>query len=130
LNIPENPLFALRNKCPWFAAQAVTEKIPVQDTIHLGAKLRVRLLKRKRGIFMVMGNKIASCSDLEHLLRRVSKDHHLLRDGDVNQHDKMNYDAVERLCSPNIRCLLKEHVPGIEVNIVNQTKRVKYNRNL
>ena len=126
--MPENPLFALRNKWPWFAAQVVTEKIPVQDTIHLGAKLRVRLLKKEKGIFMVMGNKIASCSDLEHLLQRVSKDHHLLRDGDVNQHDKMNYDAVERLCS--IRCLLKEHVPGIEVNIVNQTKRVKYNRNL
>jgi hypothetical protein len=126
--MPENPLFALRNKWPWFAAQVVTEKIPFQDTIHLGAKLRVRLLKKEKGIFMVMGNKIASCSDLEHLLQRVSKDHHLLRDGDVNQHDKMNYDAVERLCS--IRCLLKEHVPGIEVNIVNQTKRVKYNRNL
>jgi hypothetical protein len=110
LNIPENPLFALRNKWPWFAAKVVTEKIPVQDTIHLGAKLRVHLLKRERGIFMVMGNKIASCSDLEHLLRRVSKDYHLLRDGDVNQHDKINYDAVERLCSPTfVRCLLKEH---------------------
>lgn len=65
------------------------------------------------GIFLVLGNKVASCSDLEHLLRRVSKDQHLLRDGDVNQHDKMNYDAVERLCSPNVRTFLEEHVPGI-----------------
>ena len=38
---------------------------------------------------------------------------HLLRKGDVYQQDKMNYDAVERLCSENARSLLKEHVPGI-----------------
>ena len=103
----------MSKKWTWFAAQVVTETIPVQDTIHLGAKFRVRLLKRERGIFMVLGNKVASCSDLEHLLRRVSKDLHLLRDGDINQHDKMNYDAVERLCNPNIRNLLGIHVPGI-----------------
>lgn len=103
---------ALSKKWPWFAAQVVNERIPVQDTIHLGAKLRVRLLKRERGIFLVLGNKVACCSDIEHLLRKISKDRHLLRDGDVNQHDKMNYDAVERLCSENVRSLLKEHVPG------------------
>ncbi len=102
----------LKKKWPWFAADVIEDAIPVQDTVHLGAKLRVRLLKRERGIFLALGNKIASCSDLEMLLRTVSKDQHLLKDGDLNQHDKMSYDAVERLCSPKIQELLQKHVPG------------------
>ena len=44
----------------------------------------------------------------------VSKGIHLLREDDVNLVDKMRYDAVERLTKPEIRSLLKNHVPGNE----------------
>ncbi len=107
-----NPLHTLKKKWPWFAADLIDEAIPIQDTVHIGAKLRVRLLKREKAIFLALGNKIASVSDLEMLLRAVSKDEHLLKDGDLNQHDKMNYDAVERLCNPKVQELLRKHVPG------------------
>ena len=81
-----------------------------------GAKLRTRLLKRDRGVFLTIGTKIASCSDLESLLRSgVTKDKHHLKDGDLNQRDKMNYGAVERLCNPELRELLMKNVPGKSV---------------
>lgn len=59
-----------------------------------------------------MGNKVASVTDLETLLGCVSKDVHQLKDSNINQSDKMNYGAVERLCSPHIQQLLIDHVPG------------------
>lgn len=78
--------------------------------LFLGAKLRVRLLKFTK--FLALGNRICSCSDLIDLLIKVSKDKHLLRPDDLNYKDKMNYDAVERLCKPHIRALLAKYVPG------------------
>ena len=41
------------------------------------------------------------------------KDKHKLREGDLNLNDKMNYRAVERLCSPHVAKLLSTFVPGI-----------------
>jgi|688.fasta_scaffold562984_1 hypothetical protein len=51
---------------------------------------------------MAIGEKIASCSFVEALLNLVMKDKHKLREGDLNLNDKMNYGAVERLCSPHV----------------------------
>ena len=79
--------------------------------IHIGAKLRTRFLKRTK--FMVIGEKIASCSFVEDLLNLVTKDKHKLREGDLNLNDKMNYGAVERLCSPHVAKLLSTYVAGI-----------------
>ena len=108
----DDPLLSLKRKWKWFVADAIEDTIPVQDTIHEGAKLRVRLLKRERFKFLPLGNTIASCTHLEELLGKVSKDKHLLKSGDLNLSDKMNYDAVERLCNPNVAELLERHVPS------------------
>ena len=105
-------MLSLKRKWKWFVADAIEDTIPVQDTIHEGAKLRVRLLKRERFKFLPLGNTIASCTHLEELLGKVSKDKHLLKSGDLNLSDKMNYDAVERLCNPNVAELLERHVPS------------------
>jgi len=103
----------LRLKWDWFFADCdIRTFVPFQDCIHIAAKLRARLLKRDRAIFLVLGEKVASVSDLESLRRTVTKDKHLLRECDLNPKDKMNYDAVERFCDPEVSNLLRKHVPG------------------
>lgn len=88
----------------------ISHRIPIQDIIHEGAKLRTRLLKRQK--WLVIGEKVASPTFFDVLLQTVGKDAHLLKEGDLNLHDKMNYGAVERLCRPNLRLLLADKVPG------------------
>ena len=70
-------------------------------------------MKRDRAFFLVLGDKVASCSDLEALLSIVDKNEHLLKSGDLNEKDKMNYDAVGRLCNPVLSTLLLRNVPGL-----------------
>ena len=84
--------------------------ITVQDIVHIGAKLRTRLLKTTK--VLPFGNFIASCADLEYLCSMVTKDVHLMREKDLSLADKMNYPAVERLCRPHIITLLQSYVPG------------------
>ena len=109
-----------RHLWPWYAGNFVSSLIPIQDTIHEGVKLRTRLLKREK--YLVLGQKIASPTDLETLVRRVGKDLHLLREEDLNLRDKMKYDAVVRLCQPHLIDLLRRHVPG---NIFSRTNLFK-----
>jgi hypothetical protein len=101
----------LRSRWIWFNAVSVKDAIPVQDALHMGAKLRTRLLKREQ--FLVTGDKIASCTHLETMRSSVWKSSHLLRDADLNLQNKMNYGAVERLCKPHINSLLLKTVAGI-----------------
>lgn len=44
------------------------------------------------------------------LMKTVSKEIHGLRISDLNLEDKMNYDAVVRLCNPKVQVLLKNHI--------------------
>ena len=101
----------LVNQWPWFHGLKLNAVIPIQDPVHVGTKLRTRFLKREK--FLPFGNKIASPSDIESLIKIVSKDKHHLRLSDLNLQDKMNFDAVQRLCSAGIRQLLKRHIIGI-----------------
>lgn len=82
----------------------------MQDSVHLKAKLRVRFLKVEKPL--VFGNYLASMTDFLNLMATVSKDQHLIREGDLNLQDKMNYDGGARLSSPHLEDLLREHVPG------------------
>ena len=101
------------NTCPWFVATIDSDSpIPVQDTVHEGAKMRTRLLKDDKP--MPFGNFIACRENLETLCGLVTKDKHLLQERDLLPEDKMNYDAVGRLSRPEIRVLLKQHVAGSE----------------
>ena len=99
----------MKAKWKWFAANVGHHAISFQDVIYIGAKLRTRFLKREQ--FIVLGDKIASVKFMESLLRAVTKDKHLLRERDLNLHDKMNYGTVERLCKPHVAKLLLQHVP-------------------
>ena len=99
----------LRKKWSWFVCDYYREHIPVQDTVHLGAKLRTRLLKLQKP--MPFGNTVANQTHLVNLQRQFTKDKNLLKEGDLLPQDKMNYDAVFRLCAPRILILLETEIP-------------------
>ena len=50
-------------------------RIPVQDIVHDGTKLRTRFFKRNK---FVIGGKIAAPADLQTLMTTVSKKIHFL----------------------------------------------------
>jgi hypothetical protein len=100
----------LRHRLPHFVCIVLQGNIPVQDTIHLGAKLRVRLLKTL--LFLVIGDKVATPAHIISMQNQFSKDQHNLREGDLLLEDKMNYDAVRRLCNLKVRSLLT-NIPGL-----------------
>ena len=84
----------------WFVADLKSDlPLSVQDIVHIGAKLRTRLLKTTTNQVLLFGNFIASCADLEYLCSMVTKDVHLMHEKDLSLADKMNYPAVERLYS-------------------------------
>jgi len=80
----------------------------IQDTVHIGTKLRTRLLKPN--IVLPIGNYTISVSHLKILLETFSKDKHLLTLSDLIPEDKMNFRSAEKICSPVVQEMLK-HVP-------------------
>jgi len=54
----------------------------IQDTVHIGTKLRTRLLKPN--VTLPIGNFLISASHLQELIETYSKDKHLLRRSDLN----------------------------------------------
>ena len=100
----------MKRKYDWWAADDLPLPIPVQDTVHLVAKLRVADLKVEK--MKPIGNYITSPTDFITLKSKVPRDQHLLKEGDLNLLDKMNYDASARLASPHLEPLMKKYVPG------------------
>lgn len=83
----------------------IRSQVYVQDTVHIGTKLRTRLLKP--GIALPMGKYVASVSHLHEMIEQFSKDKHQLTTTDLNAVDKMNFHAAEKICSPVVIQLLQ-----------------------
>ena len=65
----------------------------VQDVVHVGVKLKSRLLKPS--IRLPMGPQFcASGNHLQMIRMAYGKDEHNLRERDINHKDKQNFDAV------------------------------------
>ncbi|KZS05076.1 Uncharacterized protein APZ42_031826 [Daphnia magna] len=96
----------------WFAAELLQNTISVQDVVHEGAKLRTRFVKiiNDAKLIMHIGSNFVSPTHVSLLMKTVSKEIHGLRISDLNLEDKMNYDAVVRLCNPKVQVLLKNHI--------------------
>ena len=69
----------------------------VQDIVHLGVKLKARLLKP--AIILPLGSFIASSAHLRIIMGLHSKDRHGLRHRDIDHRDRQNFDAVEHIIS-------------------------------
>lgn len=97
---------------PEFHTKILPTFLCTQDTVHIGAKLKSRLLKPS--IIMPLGNFVIAAGHLQILIDLVSKDKHLLTQSDLSSKDKMNFGSVIKICDPKIWTLLEKHVPGSE----------------
>lgn len=84
----------------------------MQDIIHIGTKLRNRLLKPS--VSLIIGEKIATVSHLKMLLNTRSKDDHGLTYTLICPDDRQNYDSLKRIMEPNVREALSNYVIGSE----------------
>ena len=92
--------------CTWFAMQNPTRVVYVQDTVHIGVKLKARLLKPS--IVLPLGRFVAGVHHLHLVQCTFGKDKHGLRNKDVSHKDKQNVDAVEHLTSQSVLTLLSQ----------------------
>lgn len=103
-------------RTPYFHTEFEPEIVPIQDTVHIGAKLRTRLLKPS--ILLPMGDFLVSVSHLKILTSNVSKDKHCLNAKDLSPKDKMNYQSVSKISNPKVTSLLEKHVPGSQATVL------------
>ena len=90
----------------WFAINLVSTISPVQDTVHLGVKLKARLMSPSQ--VLQLGNFSALSTHLVLLHSSFCKEQHNLRLKDLDHQDRQNFEAVNRLTSSNVISLLSE----------------------
>lgn len=117
LNNPESTINSSRfiaEKLPTSIKQNEFNPIYIQDTVHIGTKLRTRFLKPS--IILPMGSHFATVDHILTLTKECSKDKHLLTMTDLKPEDKMNFKSVEKICSPKVQELLGQ-IPDTEATI-------------
>lgn len=91
----------------WFQFDCSTaEYVPIQDTVHIGTKLRNRLLNRD----LKFGRYVVSVEHLIDLMSDVSRDKHGLRKTYIDKTDKMNFVSVQKITDSKVYTLLLQHV--------------------
>lgn len=100
----------------WFI-QSLDDDLPiyVQDTHHIGTKLRNVFLKPS--IFLPIGSHVISSTHLIIMIDEKSKEDHEMTTSDINRADKMNFRAVEKIGSERVISVLKT-IPSTEGTIV------------
>lgn len=101
----------------WFKDNFVLDFMCVQDTVHIGTKMRNRLLNSS--IVLYMGNKIASIIHIKMLLERESKEVHGLVWSDIAPEDRQNFSSLEKLMQPRV-------IDSLEKNIADCRGTVMY----
>lgn len=107
----DSPIFADK---AWFSCGTGILRKPffVQDTVHVGGKMRNQMLKtRANPRKLAFGKKYFIRIDhLDFLVKNFTKDQHLLTPSVLNPIDRMNFPSVLRMCDEKVLNLLKEHV--------------------
>lgn len=88
----------------------------IQDMIHIGTKLRNRILKTS--VSLPFGTKIISQSHLKILLDNVPKHKHGLVYKDVSPEDRQNFASLEKLMEERVWEALKQNVFDSDATIV------------
>lgn len=98
----------------WFNANlcSSTDFMPIQDTVHIGTKLRNRILKRT----LKMGKYNVSIEHLSSLLK-FTKEKHGLCPSTIRPKDKQNFESVLAICNEKVIDLLAS-VEGSEATIL------------
>lgn len=90
----------------------------IQDMIHIATKLRNWLLRTFLDLKLLpFGNFFIRVEHLFDLLRKVSKDKHLLTPSTLNPTDRQNFKSVKLMCDPRVIKCLRDNVPGSEATI-------------
>ncbi|KAF5304707.1 hypothetical protein FQA39_LY09484 [Lamprigera yunnana] len=86
---------------PYFHMRFDLDKpVYMQDTVHICTKLKTRLTNPN--VTMIMGNFNVSIIHLQNLTAKVTKDKHLLCNGDLDNADKMNFRAIDKISSNEV----------------------------
>lgn len=89
--------------------------ICVQDSVHIGTKLRNRLLNSS--IILQIGNQVASAVHLNDLIEKIAKDVHGLVKTDAYPEDRQNFQSLEKIMNDRVLAALKEHIVDSEGTI-------------
>lgn len=104
----------------WFCCgnfeSILKEPFFVQDTPHVGTKLRNCILKTKsQSKKLPFGKKyFIDMQHLDYLLTHFSKADHTLCATTLNPIDRQNFSSVLRMCSKEVTSLLRRHVKNSE----------------
>lgn len=104
----------------WFScAGKIIGPFYVQDTIHIGTKLRNFLLRTiMNSSLLPFGNYFIDWNHLNVLLEKFPKDQHQLTASVLNPIDRQNFHSVLRMSDPKVIALLKSHVEGSEATVL------------
>lgn len=99
-------VFTKQNSNDWFFSRSLSQVVQIQDSIHIGTKLKSRLLSPS--MILPMGKYTANRGHLVELVRIASKDLHCLTMSYLDPKDKMNFRAVQIMTDPQVISLLRE----------------------
>lgn len=94
----------------WFNIRSDVNYIPVQDTVHIGTKLRNRLLNKN----LKFGVHVVTADHLMALVQTVSKIEHNLTEKIVKTSDRMNFDSVLAICEDKVVSLVETKIENSE----------------
>ena len=97
--------------------------IMIQDTYHIGKKLRNQILAPNRELFW--GKHVAHKNHLLRVVELFDKSEHGLLIEDVNVKDKQNVPAVQRIAFPKVRACLEKLDAGMTLNGVHVQEHVR-----
>lgn len=92
----------------WFEDISASINVCVQDSVHIGTKMRNRLLNSS--IVLHMGNQVTSIVHIKLLLEKISKEVHGLIWSDIMPEDKQNFSSLEKLMQPRVIDALEENI--------------------
>lgn len=92
------------------------EHIYIQDYVHIGTKLRNKLLKPS--VSLPFGNKAISVSHLKILLDTCPKDYHGLTLSDVSPYDRQNFKSLQKMMEKRVTDCLEAYVVDSEATVI------------
>lgn len=88
----------------------------LQDTVHMGTKLRNRLLAIC--IALILGNRLISLSHLKLLINNVDKAIHGLVMKDICPDDRQNFKSLQKMMQQRVYDSLSDNVVGSEGTVM------------
>lgn len=113
-----SPMSITTNSGPvdWFSCANLKWPFYVQDTTHIGTKMRNFFLKTKSNSKMLpFGKKhFIDIQHVEYVRRNFSRSEHMMCASTLNPVDRQNFKSVQTMCDKKVSSLLRKFVPNSE----------------